>query len=70
MLHYGRISWNIPGQHRHAKVHGLLEQQQSILPTHFRRKTANDKFMKQQQKKEKHCLENEMETECNKLPEH
>lgn len=28
MLHYGGISWNIPGQNWHAKIHGLLEQQE------------------------------------------
>lgn len=26
MLHYGCISWNVPGQHGHPKIHGLLEK--------------------------------------------
>lgn len=30
MLHYGGISWNIPGQHRHAKIHRLSEQQELL----------------------------------------
>lgn len=30
MLHDGGISWNIPGQHRHTKIQGLLEQQELL----------------------------------------
>lgn len=31
MLHDGGISWNIPGQHWHTEVHGLLEQRELLL---------------------------------------
>lgn len=58
MLHYGRISWNIPGQHWYAEIHSLFAA---------KIKTNN---LKKNNTQTQNSLKYKTETEFNKLSKH